>query len=703
MSDVVSQRTNARRVLAILVGLLASLLALQGIASIGSGGLTAFAQDASPSPGSRTIQILNPDQTTSEIISNKNDGVDTSYHLVAWVNSPSSGDTVQFQYVPEGGREINIVCGETGQTQAAFVAPDTYECHWDLTNVPEGSETGIVRAQLYSNSTTPVATDEEPAEIDREAETVEILYPRNGGEVGFYTQPGGASTAMIDVSTSGATTEGGQATEFVRVYYSVSAPGTEPSFILCGDEETTGGSQDSVRCTLTEDDPETAANEAHSPSQVTAIAAVPGFVDPVPLDPLNPEVFGAADAHRAFGYEQNPTTVSIVPSTQNATRATCSQQITATVTDSRGRQVVGVNVDVHAQGPTDNLSFDDSDDDDANSDHKPPENHQTEPAIDCEADPKEFGGQQGDHDQIGSDVKHIESLETAGGGTDDNGRFTFQLYSPDAGTTQFTAWADEDGNDRFCEAEAHGDGSIGWDTTAPSPTGVAADETSCPAVDASPSPSPTDTASPSPTDTASPSPTDTASPSPTGTASPSPTGTASPSPSPSPTDDQRPIVDSGPCEGYREGSRSPRPGGGEIIVGTQGADELEGSSGDDLICALAGRDVVRGRGGDDQIHGDRGHDDLRGNQGNDSIFGSRGLDVIRGGAGNDEIRGGGQDDTIRGYNGRDRIFGGGGNDTIRAGRHNDHLRGNAGDDVLVGGPGNDNCGGGRGDDRLIRC
>jgi VCBS repeat-containing protein len=75
----------------------------------------------------------------------------------------------------------------------------------------------------------------------------------------------------------------------------------------------------------------------------------------------------------------------------------------------------------------------------------------------------------------------------------------------------------------------------------------------------------------------------------------------------------------------------------DVIVGSSGADRIEGGGGDDLICAGAGADVVSGGGGDDRILGGAGADLLRGNAGNDRIEGGKGRDRCLGGGGSNEL------------------------------------------------------------------
>lgn len=88
----------------------------------------------------------------------------------------------------------------------------------------------------------------------------------------------------------------------------------------------------------------------------------------------------------------------------------------------------------------------------------------------------------------------------------------------------------------------------------------------------------------------------------------------------------------------------PEPTGPNIIMGTDGDDELKGTS------------------GDDEIHGGDGDDRLQGFGGNDQLFGGLGNDILFGGAGNDRLEGGG---------GRDRLEGGSGDDVLKGGGNRD--------------------------------
>lgn len=136
------------------------------------------------------------------------------------------------------------------------------------------------------------------------------------------------------------------------------------------------------------------------------------------------------------------------------------------------------------------------------------------------------------------------------------------------------------------------------------------------------------------------------------------------------------------------------------LLGTAGADLLEGAG---------GADTIHGQGGDDRLVGGAGNDTLYGDAGNDTLDGGLGADRLEGGLGNDLLRGGDQadsllgdagNDTLEGEAGNDALRGWGGNDVLSGGDGNDGLRGDIGADTLLGGAGNDRLWGGRGADHL---
>ncbi|WP_196216728.1 Hint domain-containing protein [Paracoccus shanxieyensis] len=79
--------------------------------------------------------------------------------------------------------------------------------------------------------------------------------------------------------------------------------------------------------------------------------------------------------------------------------------------------------------------------------------------------------------------------------------------------------------------------------------------------------------------------------------------------------------------------------------------------------------------------------DITAGAGNDLIIGSSGADYIDGGPGNDTIHGGDGWDFIQSSTGNDLIYGGGGNDNIRWGRGNPDER--IGNDTIYGGESNE--------------
>jgi len=144
---------------------------------------------------------------------------------------------------------------------------------------------------------------------------------------------------------------------------------------------------------------------------------------------------------------------------------------------------------------------------------------------------------------------------------------------------------------------------------------------------------------------------------------------------------------------------------GAPILGTNGANSINGTSGNDLIFALGGTDIVNGGGGNDCIVGGTGSDTLRGGNGKDVLLGEDGADSLDGGNhedqlyggdGTDSLGGGNESDMLFGQNGNDSLDGGNGNDTLRGGDGNDSMRGANGMDSLDGEVGNDSANGGSG-------
>ena len=101
-----------------------------------------------------------------------------------------------------------------------------------------------------------------------------------------------------------------------------------------------------------------------------------------------------------------------------------------------------------------------------------------------------------------------------------------------------------------------------------------------------------------------------------------------------------------------------------LIIGTQGPDEIFGKGGDDIIYASGSNDKVFAGPGDDQVNAGTEDDYVEGNIGNDVLIGDDGDDIIVGGDGNDQIFGGIGDDTLEGDAGANSFNCGPGVDTI---------------------------------------
>ncbi len=69
--------------------------------------------------------------------------------------------------------------------------------------------------------------------------------------------------------------------------------------------------------------------------------------------------------------------------------------------------------------------------------------------------------------------------------------------------------------------------------------------------------------------------------------------------------------------------------GADVILGSDGADQIAGHGGADLICAGDGDDTVKGGGGADKLLGGPGGDGLNGGGGSDKCKGGPGKDVVK--------------------------------------------------------------------------
>lgn len=122
-----------------------------------------------------------------------------------------------------------------------------------------------------------------------------------------------------------------------------------------------------------------------------------------------------------------------------------------------------------------------------------------------------------------------------------------------------------------------------------------------------------------------------------------------------------------------------------VIIGTEGDDNLYGTPGNDLILGLGGDDLLMGLGGNDVLIGGDGNDILEGGIGNDLLIGGAGCDVLFGGTCDDTLCGGPGDDSLEGEAGNDCLDGGPGDDRLLGGPGSNRLHGGGGCDVLLEG------------------
>lgn len=135
--------------------------------------------------------------------------------------------------------------------------------------------------------------------------------------------------------------------------------------------------------------------------------------------------------------------------------------------------------------------------------------------------------------------------------------------------------------------------------------------------------------------------------------------------------------------------------GGDILVGNQGADHLNGGAGNDVLIGNTGNDVINGGGGYNTaiFNSDLAAYTIKTNGGTTTVKGPDGTDSLT------KVQVLQFDDaqvlnistgaTLQARAGGDKLVGGAGNDHLIGGAGNDLLTGGAGQDTLTGGGGHD--------------
>lgn len=502
-------------------------------------------------------------------ISAKDDGA-PGYHIVTRVDAPAAIEGVELLIAPSGSQTFSSL----GQ-MSRIGNSDTYELNWAV-DLADGNY--VLRARILGtnvieeravtvNNQTATAPPDQPA--NQQAETASIANPAVGAGVAFVNR----SVEINGRASAGA--------EGVDLFYT-KAPAKDTvasaAWISCGYADLNGGGtavQDfKGNCALAGSD---------QPGQVTGVAAITFDC----LEPAGNATPGgtpgrcqggrdAGDAHRIFGFEAQPI-VNVEPAEAAAQPGDC-QRMVMTIRDQTGQAIGGVNVDLHARGPEDNVDFCDPEDGPAHQRGAPNEGgHEVEAGQE----------DQGYHDEAtGADTSHVE------GTNNPSGRFVFGLSSDVEGDTELLAWFDRADNDVKDADEAEDTSIVHWETAG---GGGACDIS--------------------------------------GSAGPDTlTGTEA----------SERICGFGGNDTITGGGGNDTiaaGGGRDVVRGNAGADLVQGSSGFDRLFGGGGGDQLRGGGGNDTIRGHRGNDRLFGHGGRDALGGGPGRDTCNGGKGRDRASG----------------------------------------------------------------
>lgn len=493
-------RVMARLVLAFVASVLVVLLGLMAMSS-GPNGATVFAQateSPTPTPADTgpAVKLLNPSQAYDPKllapprppntpdppkISDKFDGVDELYHVVAVTRNAPANSTIEAYFQPNVGLEmtVGILTPVAGQ-------PDTWEMFWDIPNDMLGTS-GTFKVVLFAQGPAgfeEIASDETAARVDRSEETAEFSWPSQAGPLGFHKPKGGFWRTVVEGTVSSAANR-------VIVSYSATPIGEAPEFTRCAYVSTGAVVQEGVEAFAAS----CALAGKTLPSEVTSIAVIAIEDDSsAPVAATDALTQDSADVHRVQPYVQDVAQMTVelegmrgangestdanYPTGRRRTAMrefdpeanpfpTNCLKFQAIVRDHLGRPVQGANLDAHIVGPSDQVGFG-SDFNTGTSGEdslykSPDKSHESkETSRYCFDDPPgppddergtEGQEEQGEHNVPGGpDIKHAETavgtgLDPPSGATAFKfgpGQSRFFIFSFQPGFTDLTVWVDEE-------------------------------------------------------------------------------------------------------------------------------------------------------------------------------------------------------------------------------------------------------------------
>lgn len=391
---------------------------------------------ASASSSTPSVQILNP--LSGGKVSDKYDGTDRRYHITAVaVGVPS--DAV-LEAVVQRSSSGEVVLGTLCPVEGTR---DTFEGFWDIPDTfPEGGAEFIVNAfDRAGDGAQVIATDKVTVDVQHLAggvaadEDVRLLWPANDGPLGFFRNKAGEWRVSVQARTS-------QATGTPAIRYSTTPLGGEPAFRACAALTSTSTNRTSDSTTVFDFSCRLAAGDR--PSAVTAIGGIAKGGT------------GSSDAHRVHPFLQRSSDMVVrldgvfkgasplspplnYPSSRRRGAAEECLVFKVTVHDRFSRPVSGVNVDAELRGPSENASFGEPVSGSTTS--VPDGAAVTEPTVQCSSGTPDATLRQARVTVAdGPDAKLIESLD----GTNDQGQWSFQIYSTDPGFAQLRAWVDDE-------------------------------------------------------------------------------------------------------------------------------------------------------------------------------------------------------------------------------------------------------------------